>query len=150
MPWKTKVLADPEQLKQVLINLVQNAAEALGKGGTIKLRAVESRIALGGRMREVVIIEVEDNGTGIPPEVQEAALRSVFHHQAERHGPGPLDRCADRRETRRRAPLPNRREPWHDLRCRAAGGAMSRTRAILLSNVRQQLLVRLALFASPC
>ena len=28
---ETKVLADPEQLKQVLINLVQNAAEALGK-----------------------------------------------------------------------------------------------------------------------
>ena len=54
----------------MLINLVQNSADALGKGGTIKLRAVESQMALGGRMREVVIIEVEDNGTGIPPEVQ--------------------------------------------------------------------------------
>jgi signal transduction histidine kinase len=75
---ETKVLADPEQLKQVLINLVQNAAEALGKGGTIKLRAVESRIALGGQMRYVVIIEVEDNGTGIPPEVQKRLFDPFF------------------------------------------------------------------------
>jgi len=75
---ETKVLGDPEQLKQVLINLVQNAAEALGTGGTIRLRAVESRIALGGRMREVAIIEVEDNGTGIPPEVQKRLFDPFF------------------------------------------------------------------------
>ncbi len=93
---ETKVLGDPEQLKQVLINLVQNAAEALGTGGTIKLRAVESRIALGGRMRDVVIIEVEDNGTGMPPEVQKRLFDPFFTTKPERHRPGPLDRRADR------------------------------------------------------
>jgi signal transduction histidine kinase len=75
---ETKVLADPEQLKQVLINLVQNAAEALGKGGTIKLRAGENRIALGGRVRDVLVIEVEDNGTGIAPDVQERLFDPFF------------------------------------------------------------------------
>ena len=75
---ETRVLADPEQLKQVLINLVQNAAEALSKGGMIKLRAVESQIPLGGRMRDVLIIEVEDNGTGIPPEVQKRLFDPFF------------------------------------------------------------------------
>jgi signal transduction histidine kinase len=75
---ETRIAADPEQLKQVLINLVQNAADALGHRGTIKLRAVESRITLGGRMREVVIIEVEDNGRGIPPSVQERLFDPFF------------------------------------------------------------------------
>jgi signal transduction histidine kinase len=75
---ETKVIADPEQLKQVLINLVQNAAEALGKDGTITLRAAESRITLGGRTREVVILEVEDTGPGIPVEVQERLFDPFF------------------------------------------------------------------------
>jgi signal transduction histidine kinase len=75
---ETKVLGDPEQLKQVLINLVQNAAEALGTGGSIKLRAVKSRVFLGGRMRSVVIIEVIDNGTGIPPDIQKRLFDPFF------------------------------------------------------------------------
>lgn len=75
---ETGISADPEQLKQVLINLVNNAADALGNRGTIKLRAVESRIALGGLVREVVIIEVEDNGPGIPPNVQERLFDPFF------------------------------------------------------------------------
>jgi signal transduction histidine kinase len=75
---QTKVLGDPEQLKQVLINLVQNAAEALGTGGSIKLRAVRSRVFLGGRMRSVVIIEVIDNGTGIPPDIQKRLFDPFF------------------------------------------------------------------------
>ena len=73
-----KVLGDPEQLKQVLINLVQNAAEALGTGGTIKLRAIQSRMVLADRMREIVVIEVEDNGPGIPPEVQKRLFDPFF------------------------------------------------------------------------
>ena len=75
---ETRVAADPEQLEQVLINLVNNAADALGNRGTIKLRAVESRIALGDRMRDVVMIEVEDNGPGIPLEVQERLFDPFF------------------------------------------------------------------------
>ena len=79
---ETKILGDPEQLKQVLINLVQNAADALGTGGTIKLRAIQSRMVLGDRMREIVIIEVEDNGPGMSAGGAKAALRSVFHDQS--------------------------------------------------------------------
>ncbi|MET0253917.1 MAG: ATP-binding protein, partial [Terrimicrobiaceae bacterium] len=75
---ETKILGDPEQLKQVLINLVQNAAEALGTGGTIKLRAIQSRMVLTNRLREIVAIEVEDNGPGIPVEVQKRLFDPFF------------------------------------------------------------------------
>jgi signal transduction histidine kinase len=75
---ETKILADAEQLKQILINLVQNAADAVGTGGAIKLRAIQSRMLLAERMREVVIIEVEDNGPGIPPEVQKRLFDPFF------------------------------------------------------------------------
>ena len=75
---ETQVVADPEQLEQVLINLVKNAAEAIGQGGTIKLRAIEDRAPLDGRTREVVIFEVEDNGPGIPAEVQERLFDPFF------------------------------------------------------------------------
>jgi signal transduction histidine kinase len=85
---ETRVLADPEQLKQVMINLVTNAAEALGKDGTIKLRAEDGQIALRGQMREVVIIEVEDNGTGIPPEVQKRLFDPFFTTKASGTGLG--------------------------------------------------------------
>jgi len=75
---EAQVVADPEQLKQVLINLVKNAAEALGKDGTIKLRAIESRIPLGGRSRDVVVFEVADSGPGIPADVQERLFDPFF------------------------------------------------------------------------
>jgi signal transduction histidine kinase len=75
---ETKILGDPEQLKQVLINLVQNAADALGTGGTIKLRAIQSRMMLVDQMREIVIIEVEDNGPGMSPEVQKRLFDPFF------------------------------------------------------------------------
>ncbi len=75
---ETRIPADAEQLKQVLINLVQNAADALADHGTIKLRAVENRITLGARTRDVVVIEVEDNGPGIPPDAQEHLFDPFF------------------------------------------------------------------------
>jgi nitrogen fixation/metabolism regulation signal transduction histidine kinase len=63
------VEADPEQLQQVLINLVRNAAEALDgrDGGEIVLTA-----ALEDQER--VVIRVTDNGPGIP----EDQLENIF------------------------------------------------------------------------
>jgi signal transduction histidine kinase len=61
---------DPQQLKQVLINLIQNAAESIGEGGAIILRAHNGSLPLKGTETKVVTIEVEDSGPGVPPEVQ--------------------------------------------------------------------------------
>jgi signal transduction histidine kinase len=62
------VRVDAAQLKQVLINLVKNAVESMGRGGTLTLRARRDRRALAQRETEVVVLEVGDTGKGIPPE----------------------------------------------------------------------------------
>jgi signal transduction histidine kinase len=64
------VHADAQQLKQVLINLIQNSAENIGRNGTITLRLRHESVELGGRMKPAVILVVEDTGKGIPPEVE--------------------------------------------------------------------------------
>lgn len=66
----TMIHGDPNQLKQVLLNLIRNGAESIGERGKITLRAATERVSLGGRPTNVAVLEVEDNGKGIPPEVQ--------------------------------------------------------------------------------
>lgn len=70
--------ADAHQIKQVLINLVRNGAESIGQKGQITLRSREDRLALQGRSQEVCVLEVEDTGAGIPPEVQERLFDPFF------------------------------------------------------------------------
>ena len=72
------VRADLQQLKQVLINLVQNAAESIGKDGRITLRERLDTTRLGGQPTPVVILEVADTGRGISPEVQERLFDPFF------------------------------------------------------------------------
>lgn len=56
-----KIQADPMQIQEVILNLLQNAADAMPKGGEIKIR---TRNGSNG----MVTVEVEDNGSGIAPE----------------------------------------------------------------------------------
>lgn len=59
---------DPHQLKQVLLNLVRNAAESIDEHGKITL-SVDTKPAAFGRY-SAALIEVRDTGKGIPAEVQ--------------------------------------------------------------------------------
>jgi signal transduction histidine kinase len=70
--------ADSGHLKQVLINLVSNAAEAMDGAGTVTLRARAARAALGGRETDAVVLEVIDTGKGIPPEVEKRLFDPFF------------------------------------------------------------------------
>lgn len=72
------VRADPGKMKQVLINFVQNAADSMKAGGTVTLRARLEKSALPGRTRKTVVLEVADNGQGIPPEVQKRLFDPFF------------------------------------------------------------------------
>lgn len=69
------VPADPERLHQVMTNLVQNAVRHSPEAGTIRLEARRS----GG----AVLIDVADEGPGIPPELR----HRVFERFARGNAP---------------------------------------------------------------
>ncbi len=66
--------ADPDQLLQVFLNLMRNAAQVAEQGGTVTLRtfyelSVRVRRPDGGDGAAPLQIEVIDDGPGIPPEL---------------------------------------------------------------------------------
>ncbi len=67
---RDRVLLDPEQIKRVLINLIDNALEACGPHGEITVRLSDRA---GG-----VTIEVADTGRGIPPRDREKLFLPDF------------------------------------------------------------------------
>jgi signal transduction histidine kinase len=69
---------DPGQIRQVLINLIQNAADSIGSNGTITLRGRLDEKRLADGPTEVVILEVSDTGKGIPPEVGKRLFDPFF------------------------------------------------------------------------
>ena len=72
------VNVDPAQMKQVLINLVQNAADSIGHNGTITLRARHLHKPLVKGNKSTVILEVSDTGRGISPEAQKRIFDPFF------------------------------------------------------------------------
>ena len=73
-----RIKVDLAQIKQVLINLVQNAADSMAQGGTITLRARADRKQLAQGDTSVAILEVSDTGAGIPPEVEKRLFDPFF------------------------------------------------------------------------
>jgi len=72
------VKVDPAQMKQVLINLVQNAADSIGQDGAITLRARPSHKPLLNGEHSTVILEVSDTGRGISAEAQKRLFDPFF------------------------------------------------------------------------
>jgi two-component system cell cycle sensor histidine kinase/response regulator CckA len=81
--WPVK--ADLVQLEQVVVNLVVNARDAMPNGGSITIRTrnvSESEAAglsyTGMPPADYVLIEVEDTGTGMSPEIMEKIFEPFF------------------------------------------------------------------------
>ncbi len=79
------MLGDFQQLVQVLVNLIGNACDAMGEAA----RGVDKRLTLRTRAAgERVIIEVEDNGPGIPPALRERVFEAFFTTKEPGKGTG--------------------------------------------------------------
>lgn len=73
------VWADPDQLLQVVLNLLKNAAEAAPDGGTIRLRSfyeggLQWRAEGGRRVTLPIHVEVVDDGPGLPPAIADSVF----------------------------------------------------------------------------
>ncbi len=69
------VMADADKLKQVLLNLLGNAADAMAQGGEIRLATTVEKDVDGRRM---VVVRICDTGPGIPPDVQSRIFEPFF------------------------------------------------------------------------
>ena len=78
-PWL--VLGDGHQLKQVFINLLLNACEALPDGGTIDV-VIEKE----NSDKDIVMVSISDTGMGIPPEMLSTIFTPFF--TTKRNGTG--------------------------------------------------------------
>jgi len=94
-PGLWNALVDPNQLENVLLNLVINARDAMDGQGSITIAlanlAVEPSDTLadtGIRPGEFVSVAVSDTGSGMPPEVMERAFEPFFTTKPEGKGTG--------------------------------------------------------------
>jgi signal transduction histidine kinase len=67
---KTKVMGDESELREVLVNMVFNAVDAMPNGGNLTLAAED--------IDDSVVISVGDNGTGMHPEVKSRIFDPFF------------------------------------------------------------------------
>jgi two-component system nitrogen regulation sensor histidine kinase GlnL len=84
------LIGDKEQLIQVMLNIVRNAAQAMQGSGTIVLRTRIARqvTLIKRRHRLAVRVEIIDNGPGIPPELQDKIFYPLVSGRADGHGLG--------------------------------------------------------------
>jgi PAS domain S-box-containing protein len=84
-PGVSAIHADRQQLRQVLLNLFTNAADAMPDGGRLT-----PRVRPGSLPGEVpaVIVEVTDTGGGIPPELLSKVFDPFFTTKEEGKGTG--------------------------------------------------------------
>jgi two-component system nitrogen regulation sensor histidine kinase GlnL len=81
---------DKEQLIQVILNIVRNAAQALHGKGQILLRTrITRQVTLMKKLhRLAVMVQIIDNGPGIPDHLRDKIFYPLVSGRADGHGLG--------------------------------------------------------------
>jgi two-component system nitrogen regulation sensor histidine kinase GlnL len=84
------LIGDKEQLIQVMLNIVRNAAQAMQGSGSITLRTRIARqvTLIKRRHRLAVMVQIIDNGPGIPPELHDKIFYPLVSGRPDGHGLG--------------------------------------------------------------
>lgn len=87
------VVVDPDQLEMALLNIVNNARDAMPDGGVVTICTKPLRIAAADEAHDLaagdyVVLQVEDEGLGMPPEVAERATEPFFTTKGVGKGTG--------------------------------------------------------------
>jgi len=79
-PGLPKVMASGSELNQVWTNLIDNAADAMNGNGKLGIRVI--------RENDFLLVEIADNGPGIPPEVKSRIFDPFFTTKGVGEGTG--------------------------------------------------------------
>jgi two-component system nitrogen regulation sensor histidine kinase GlnL len=84
------LLGDKEQLIQVVLNIVRNAAQAMkGKGEIILRTRITRQVTLMKKLhRLAVMVQIIDNGPGIPAHLRDKIFYPLVSGRADGHGLG--------------------------------------------------------------
>jgi signal transduction histidine kinase len=80
-----EISIDKDQLKEVFVNLLINASEAMNEGGDIY---ISEKVGTWSHIGEAVLISFRDNGPGIPEEWIEDVFQPFFSSKEEGSGLG--------------------------------------------------------------
>src|SRR5205085_7090307 len=75
-----KIMAYGSELNQVWTNLIDNAADAMGENGKLRIRTA--------RENDFILVEIADNGPGIPSEVKSRIFEPFFTTKGVGDGTG--------------------------------------------------------------
>ncbi len=91
--WGAKI--DVTQISQVVMNMCVNAKDAMPDGGTIRLESRNMAVSeeqvsahVGARAGDYIVLSVEDDGEGMPPEILEKIFEPFFTTKEQGKGTG--------------------------------------------------------------
>lgn len=84
----TPVLADPEQVQQMALNLINNALAIARPGDAVTVTIRPQAMQRAGQPTEAVALVVEDSGPGMAPETLSQIFEPFFTTRSEQGGTG--------------------------------------------------------------